>query len=115
MSWNNVIPAGLIDKSWGRTTGWIKDLAKHEVFVFGDNEAHIHGAGAAKQAMKFGAKYGEQISEQTYGIPTKDSKIKNVLSLNKIQKHVNQFIEYAKNHPEKNIFSNGDRYWIIKI
>ena len=101
MSWNSVIPAGLIDKSWGRTTGWIQDLAKNEVFVFGDNEAHIHGAGAAKQAMKFGAKYGEQISEQTYGIPTKDSKIKNVLSLNKIQKHVNQFIEYAKNHPEK--------------
>lgn len=101
MSLNNVIPANLIDKSWGRTTGWVKELKSNEVFVFGDNEAHIHGAGAAKQAMRFGAKHGQQISEQTYGIPTKDVKIKYTLSLNKIKKHVNEFIEYAKNKPDK--------------
>lgn len=101
MSLNNVIPANLIDKSWSRTTDWVKELKSNEVFVFGDNEAHIHGAGAAKQAMRFGAKHGQQISEQTYGIPTKDVKIKYALSLNKIKKHVNRFIEYAKQHPNK--------------
>lgn len=101
MSSNNVIPANLLDKSWGRSTGWIQELKPNEVFVYGDNEAHIHGKGAAKQAMRFGAKYSQQITEQTYGIPTKDKKIKYTLSLGKIRKYIDEFINYAKQNPDK--------------
>lgn len=35
---------------------YISELKDNEIFVFGSNEAGIHGAGAAKQAVKkFGA------------------------------------------------------------
>lgn len=84
-----------------RTTGWITSLKENEVFVYGDNTAHRHGAGAAKQALKFGAKHGVgPVAGQTYGIPTKDDKLK-VLSIGQISKFVNVFITYAISHPEK--------------
>lgn len=49
-----------------------------EIFVFGSNEAGIHGAGAAKVAReKFGAimGYGKGLNGQSYGIATKDAKV----------------------------------------
>ena len=47
--------------------------------------------------MKWGAikGIGQGIQGQTYGIPTKNNKIKT-LSINKIKKYVDNFIEYAK-------------------
>lgn len=81
----------------------ITNLEPDEIFVFGDNEAGIHGAGAAKTALnKFGAVWGKHDSLQgsSYGISTKDKNLK-VLPLNKIQLKVNKFIECAKNHPNK--------------
>jgi len=79
----------------------IKSIEKNQIFVYGDNEAHIHGAGAAKQAMKFGAKYHKGgLVGRTYGIPTKSAKL-TVLSLSKIQKHIDIFVGVSQFYPEK--------------
>jgi hypothetical protein len=72
------------------------------VFCFGSNLAGIHGAGAALYARKHhGAIYGQGIGLQgnSYGIPTKDARIVT-LPIKDITKYVNQFIEFAKTHPE---------------
>jgi len=70
--------------------------------VFGSNEIGRHGKGAAKQAISFGAKYGQGVGIQgsTYAIPTKDKNIKT-LSLDKIKSYINDFIEYAENNKNK--------------
>jgi len=80
-----------------RVSGIVNKLEENEIFVFGSNEAGRHGKGAALLAMKWGAIkcIGEGIQGQTYGIPTKNNKIKT-LSINKIKKYVDNFIEYAK-------------------
>lgn len=81
----------------------IQELDVFEVFVFGSNLAGRHGKGAAKMAMSFGAKYGKGIGLQgnTYAIPTKDERL-NILQIEEIKKHVDNFISYAKN--SMNIF-----------
>ncbi len=50
----------------------ITSLRPNEIFVFGSNMWGRHDAGAAKQAMEFGAEYGinEGLSGQTYAFPT---------------------------------------------
>lgn len=89
-----------MDYSKRITPSNITELKPNEIFGYGDNEAHIHGKGAARQAMHFGAKYHQGgLVGQTYGIPTKDKNMR-VLSLDKIQYHVNQFMICAKQHPE---------------
>lgn len=52
----------------------ITSLKDNEIFVFGSNPEGRHGAGSAKAAIKFGAKYGKGrgIQGQTYAIPTKN-------------------------------------------
>ena len=72
------------------------------IFVFGSNLAGIHGAGAARFAViNHGARYhqGEGLQGRSYGIPTKDHNI-NTLPLDEIQKHVDVFKAFAKEHPE---------------
>jgi hypothetical protein len=80
-----------------RTTRLVTNLKDDEVFVFGSNESGRHGKGAAKLALSWGAKLGEGrgLHGQTYGIPTKDSRVKT-LPLSKIRKYVDDFIEFAK-------------------
>lgn len=80
----------------------VQELEWYQVFVFGSNEAGIHGAGAAKLARKWGAKVGKGMGEfgQTYAIPTKDSELQT-LSLEKINDYVVQFIEHARYNIEK--------------
>jgi hypothetical protein len=80
----------------------INKLEPDEIFVFGSNLAGVHGAGAAKLAMKFGAVYGRGIgfSGQTYALPTKDAKIMT-LPLHEINKYVNDFLITCYQHPEK--------------
>lgn len=79
----------------------LNSLNKNEIFVFGSNEAGIHGAGAAKAALKVGAVFGkgEGLYGQTYALPTKDNNIKT-LSVDKIQKYVGNFIQCAQEHPD---------------
>lgn len=69
----------------------------NEIFVFGSNEAGIHGAGAAKFAVKHhGAKYGQGVGLQgnSYAIPTKDHNIQT-LPLDRIKEYVDKFISFA--------------------
>ena len=86
-----------------RITRLVENVESHEIFVFGSNEAGRHGKGAAKTALRFGAKNGVGIGlhGNTYAIPTKDDKIKT-LSISKITRYVNTFIAFAKEHRELN-------------
>lgn len=75
----------------------ITELKDNEIFVFGSNEAGIHGAGAAALAYKkFGAVYLNSFGQmgKSYAIPTKDKNIET-LSIGEIEHYVNQFIDYA--------------------
>jgi hypothetical protein len=76
----------------------ITTLKVNEVFVFGSNEAGIHGGGAAQTALyKFGAIrwMGEGLQGQSYAIPTKDNNI-ITLPVDSIARYVSRFIEFAK-------------------
>jgi hypothetical protein len=76
----------------------ISVLQPNQVFVYGANEAGIHGKGAAKLALKWGAKYGKyRFSGQTYGIPTKNSQIET-LPLEYIEEHIVDFLDFTKLH-----------------
>lgn len=78
----------------------ITHLEPNQIFVYGANEGGIHRAGAAKLALRWGAKMGEYgLNGQTYGIPTKNRRI-CTLPLDKIQVHVNDFLATAFSHPE---------------
>ncbi len=69
---------------------------------FGSNLGGFHGAGAAKFALNYkGAELRNPVGlqGQSYAIPTKDASIRNTLSLEKIDGYVQQFIEFAVEHP----------------
>lgn len=77
----------------------ITSLGPNEVFVFGSNRAGRHGAGAARLALKWGAKYGwgHGRQGQTYAIATLDERLQKVPLLD-IEHEVNEFIWYASNN-----------------
>lgn len=79
----------------------ITALRPFEIFVFGSNLAAKHGAGAAKQAVGWGAskKIAKGLSGNTYAIPTKSYRIQT-LPLEVIQVYVNNFIKFARFHPQ---------------
>lgn len=69
-----------------------------KVFVFGSNEAGIHGAGAAHYAYKNkGARYGKGYGHHndSFAIPTKDMEIMT-LPLDTIQMYIYGFLAFAK-------------------
>ncbi len=73
------------------------------IFVFGSNEAGVHGAGAAAYArMNRGAKYGvgRGLCGQSYAIPTKNRNI-NTRSLDEIAVDVDVFKRFAADHPDQ--------------
>ena len=75
----------------------IKTLAENEIFVFGSNLQGMHGGGAARAAMdRFGAIWGQGVGMQgqCYAIPTMHG------GVDAIRPYVDEFIEYAKQHPE---------------
>ena len=77
------------------------DLDTH-IFVFGSNKLGIHGAGAAKYAVKFfKAKYGvgEGLQGRSYAIPTKLTPYK-FMSLEEIREGVDRFLDVASNMNE---------------
>ena len=80
----------------------ITKLKKNQVFVFGSNEAGIHGAGAAKlAAQKFGAisGVGYGLQGQSFGIPTKDLFIRT-LPLDKVEFYVYSFLTEVMEYPD---------------
>lgn len=74
----------------------LKDIGQDDIFVFGSNEAGIHGAGAAYFALSLGAEFGQGfgLMGNTFGIPTKDWNIQQ-LPLYAIIFYVHRFIEFA--------------------
>jgi hypothetical protein len=89
------------DKLTRITPDVIIELNEDEIFVFGSNESGRHGKGAAKTAMKWGARYGQArgLQGRTYAIPTVNASISNKLSLFKIQGYVDEFVEFAVSNP----------------
>ena len=76
--------------------GFIAELDKNEIFVFGSNGQGAHFGGAAATAVrKFGAKMGqaEGLQGQSYAINTMDSE-------DEMFEQINRFLTFAKNHPE---------------
>jgi hypothetical protein len=72
------------------------------IFVFGSNEAGIHGAGAARFAhLNRGAKMGTSfgIAGHSFAIPTKDSQIRYTLPLSEINRYVKHFLQFALSKP----------------
>ena len=79
------------------TPGRITELKADEVFVFGSNLAGMHGGGAAYIAHQyFGAVMGCGVGHygQSYAIPTMQGGVET------IKPYVDEFIQYAKDHPE---------------
>lgn len=67
------------------------------IFVFGSNEAGVHGAGAARHAFDVeGAVWGAGVGHHgnSFAIPTKDLDIRT-LPLEAIKRYVKFFIDYA--------------------
>ncbi|MCI4370786.1 MAG: hypothetical protein L3J81_05615 [Thermoplasmata archaeon] len=72
------------------------------IFVFGSNLAGRHGRGAALEAVRYyGAVYGCGVGPQgdSYAIPTKGHGLE-VLGLDVIARHVDDFLAYAAEHKE---------------
>ena len=79
------------------TPNHISQLASNEVFVFGSNLQGHHYGGAARIANeKFGAIFGQGVGlqGQSYAIPTMQG------GVDVIKPYVDEFIEFAKQHPE---------------
>jgi len=79
------------------TPSHIRQLAPNEVFVFGSNLEGMHAGGAARTAAeKFGAVMGQGVGlqGQSYAIPTMQG------GVDTIKPYVDEFIEFAKAHPE---------------
>lgn len=86
---------GLAERKY--TPDHITSLAQNEVFVFGSNLQGSHGGGAAAAAVRyFGAIWGQGVGMQghSYAIPTMHG------GVDAIRPYVDEFIEYAKGHPE---------------
>jgi hypothetical protein len=80
----------------------ISSLQPNQIFVFGSNEAGVHGAGAAKIALqKFGARWGVGFGlvGNSYAIPTKDLEIRT-LPLDKIGFYIQCFLTEAMEYPD---------------
>ena len=80
------------------TDSLVVSLKPNEVFVFGSNLAGFHGGGAARAAYKkFGAIWGQGVGMQgqSYAIPTMQGGVETIAP------YVGEFIEYARNHPDK--------------
>ena len=83
------------------TPEFIRSIEANQIFVFGSNLQGMHGGGAAAIAYeKFGAVWGEGVGlhGQTYAIPTMQGGVETIVP------YVNDFIAFAKAHPELQFF-----------
>ncbi len=79
----------------------ITALKENEIFVFGSNLAGAHAGGAARLACdRFGAIWGQGVGlqGQSYAIPTMQGGVET------IKPYVDEFIMFAKQHPELKFF-----------
>lgn len=73
----------------------IESLEPNEVFVFGSNPHGLHDGGAARQALNFGAVWGQGHGHhgQSYAIDT-------MTDFSTLADEVQTFLNYARHHPE---------------
>lgn len=78
----------------------ITSLSPNEVFVFGSNTRGVHGAGAARTALQWGARYGEGhgLQGQTYALATVRVPGEKLPMLS-LQRNINDFIAFASLNP----------------
>lgn len=77
----------------------ITGLGPRDSFVFGSNLMGAHGGGAARLAYeRFGAQWGVGVGPtgRCYAIPTMQGPVET------IKPYVDDFVEYAGQHPETN-------------
>ena len=91
----------LLMPKYNITPDHVTGLNPNEIFVFDSNLAGRHGAGAAKAALRFGARWGVGIGlkGKTYALPTKGLAMET-LSLRQISGHVSDFGMFAEKHDE---------------
>ncbi len=94
-----------LDTKRGNTPEDILHLQPNQVFVFGSNTEGIHGSGAARAALRWGAVYGNPIGRQgqTYAIVTKDlnAAVHPSVSLSYITEQLVTFFHHAAANPEE--------------
>lgn len=75
------------------------------IFVFGSNLAGRHGAGAAKVALRFGAKWdhGAGLWGRSYAIPTKDFDIVT-MPIERIIPYIERFKKFTLENPTNQFF-----------
>ncbi|OFC50253.1 hypothetical protein BAE47_02860 [Acidithiobacillus thiooxidans] len=74
---------------------------RNRVFVFGSNQAGVHGGGAARFAREnFGAVmgFGEGRTGLCYALPTKVT-VNETMTLEAVRAAVDRFLEHARAHP----------------
>ena len=85
--------------------GVIYKLKDNQIFVFGSNTQGRHGAGAARAATYFGAKYGqaEGLQGQSYAIITKDltKPIHPSRTPEQIEEQIKKLYQFATNNLDK--------------
>ena len=85
-----------------RSASYSELLDDGSVFVFGSNEAGVHGRGAAREArLNYGAEIGvgSGLRGRSFAIPTKDACLVS-LPLGSIGKYVAEFLVVAAAQPE---------------
>ena len=104
-------------------SGTVTKLKPNQVFVFGSNPEGRHGLGAAKVAMKFGAKrlQGRGMQGQSYGLVTKnltagykedstgityETKGAKSVSPDQIIKNISELYKVANSNPSKEYLVN---------
>lgn len=89
-----------------------ENMGENDIFCYGSNTEGKHGAGAAKDAVKYyGAIYGQAkgLQGNSYAIITKDlDKGEKSISLEEIEKQIDELINYAFNNTNKT-------FWLTKI
>ena len=95
----------------------ITEMTGNNIFVFGSNPEGRHGLGAAKAAVKFGARYGFGRGRygNTYALPTKNLKAgfferatgitypnagKCSITLNQIKENIRELYQDATENPK---------------
>lgn len=86
----------------------ISCIGPQEIIVFGSNTEGRHGAGLARQALEWGAEYGNSSGRQgsTYAIVTKDLRVpksqqSRSIPLKQIEEQIETLCKYAKAHSEQ--------------
>lgn len=79
------------------TPDQIDSLSEGEIFVFGSNLEGMHGGGAARAALKWGARMGQGVgmAGNTYAIPTMFATAAEIVP------YVDEFISLARLQPNR--------------